>query len=102
MFTLGPARRTIFDTPVKKPYVQDADDIMAAALNIFETPVKGSGSQQAAAVSMSPVGVFATPTKPASVPFAGGEPGRGAAPCNEDGEASIYDALGWNDDDEFG
>jgi DNA replication regulator SLD3 len=100
MFTLGPARRTIFDTPLKSS-LQDLDD-EPGALSIFETPSKRNGDVQMGAVSMSPVGVNTTPTKPASVPIAGDGPGSSKDASNENTEASIYDALGWNDDDEFG
>jgi DNA replication regulator SLD3 len=100
MFTLGPARRTIFDTPLKSS-LQDVDDL-PGTLSIFETPSKRNGDVQAAAASVSPLGVDITPTKPAGVVVAEDEPASSRQAGNEDTEASIYDALGWNDDDGFG
>ena len=100
MFALGPARRTIFDTPLKSS-LRDLDDL-PGGVSIFETPTKGNGDVQAAAGSVSPVGVNVTPTKPAGVPIAEKEPVSSKQAGNGDTEVSIYDALGWNDDDEFG
>jgi hypothetical protein len=66
---------------------------------VFETPVKARGISPHDDTDFALPALFATPTKPVSAPESGVAPAALAASNNNDAEASIYDALGWNDDD---
>ena len=98
-FNLGPARRTIFATPVKSSTrLFEADSHPAS--NIFETPVKAVASSPPINRDTMPPVVAATPVK-ATASNMDSAPITFATPANIVEEASIYDALGWNDDDDF-
>ncbi|KAF3043118.1 hypothetical protein E8E12_000413 [Didymella heteroderae] len=99
LFASGTARRTIFATPVKSSTrLFDADPHPTS--NIFETPVKSvRNSPPAYNRAMDPA-IAATPVKSA---VSCEEIARTAfaTPAKQAEEPSIYDALGWNDDDDF-
>ncbi|KAF1930690.1 uncharacterized protein M421DRAFT_418168 [Didymella exigua CBS 183.55] len=98
LFTSGPVRRTIFATPVKSS-TQFFDADPRPTLNIFETPVKAvRSSQPTDNHAMQPV-VATTPLK-ATVSSEDVAPIAFATPAKQAEEPSIYDALGWNDDDD--
>jgi DNA replication regulator SLD3 len=97
LFTSGPTRRTIFATPVKSSTRLFPEDPNPTS-NIFETPVKAAGSPPQAA---TPPMVEATPLKATGSNHASTSPIAFATPAKQIQEPSIYDALGWNDDDDF-
>ena len=98
-FNSGAARRTIFATPVKSSTrLFEADPYPTS--NIFETPIKAVGSSSPTNRNAIPPVVAATPIKATALntdtaPIAFTTPAKNAE------EPSIYDALGWNDDDDF-
>jgi DNA replication regulator SLD3 len=97
-FTSGTARRTIFATPVKSSTrLFDADPHPTS--NIFETPTKAVRSSPPNNNAMPPV-IAATPIK-AAISHKEIAPIAFATPAKQTEEPSIYDALGWNDDDDF-
>lgn len=96
LFTSGRARRTIFATPVKSSTRLFPEDPNPTS-NIFETPVKAAGSPPRAA---TPPMVGATPLKATGSNHASTSPIAFATPAKQIQEPSIYDALGWNDDDD--
>lgn len=98
-FTSGAARRTIFATPVKVSTRLFADDAHQTS-NIFETPVKAVRSPSPVAKDTIPPTIAATPIRP-TVSNVDTPPITFATPAKKTEEASIYDALGWNDDDDF-
>jgi DNA replication regulator SLD3 len=98
-FTSGTARRTIFATPVKSSTrLFDADPHPTS--NIFETPVKAVRSSPPTKNNAMPPVVTATPIK-AAISHEEIAPMAFATPAKQAEEPSIYDALGWNDDDDF-
>ncbi|KAJ4355094.1 hypothetical protein N0V95_003257 [Ascochyta clinopodiicola] len=99
MFTSGAARRTIFATPVKTSTRFFQDDEHQTS-NIDETPVKTVGSSPPTATDMIPPIVAATPVR-ATVSDVDTAPIAFATPAKRADEPSIYEALGWNDDDDF-
>lgn len=99
LFSLGPARRTIFATPVKSSTRLFPEDSHNSSSNIFETPVKATGNAPPTESATTPPLVEATPVKTA-VLHADMAPIAFATPAKQTQESSIYDALGWNDDDD--
>ncbi|KAF9696204.1 hypothetical protein EKO04_005957 [Ascochyta lentis] len=99
MFTSGAARRTIFATPVKASTRLFQDDGYQTS-NIFETPIKTVGSSPSTTTDMMPPIVAATPIK-AMASNVDTAPIAFTTPAKKSEESSIYDALGWNDDDDF-
>lgn len=99
LFTSGTARRTIFATPVKSSArLFEADPHPTS--NIFETPVRAvRSSTPTGNHAMAPV-IAATPIK-ATLSAEETAPIAFTTPAKQAEEPSIYDALGWNDDDEF-
>jgi DNA replication regulator SLD3 len=99
LFTSGAARRTIFATPVKSSTrLFDADPHPTS--NIFETPVKAAHSSSPTDIHAMPPIIAATPVKTA-VSQEEIAPITFMTPEKQAEEPSIYDALGWNDDDDF-
>lgn len=98
-FTSGAARRTIFATPVKASTRLFEDDVHQTS-NIFETPLKAAGSSPPISGDTMPPIIAGTPIK-ATVSSVDSAPIAFATPAKKSEEASIYDALGWNDDDDF-
>ncbi|KAF2856249.1 hypothetical protein T440DRAFT_485372 [Plenodomus tracheiphilus IPT5] len=98
-FSSGAARRTIFATP-SKPTVPYSGGGLAAPSHVFETPVKVVDSSPPVRATATVPAVTATPSKslPASLDMAG--PIAVTLPEEKHTETSIYDALGWNDDDD--
>jgi hypothetical protein len=98
-FNSGAARRTIFATPVKSSIrLFEADPHPTS--NIFETPVKAAGSSPPINRDATPPVVAATPIK-ATALNTDTAPIAFTTSANNAEEPSIYDALGWNDDDDF-
>ncbi|KAJ4380736.1 hypothetical protein N0V86_004097 [Didymella sp. IMI 355093] len=98
-FTSGAARRTIFATPVKSSTrLFNADPHPSS--NIFETPVKAAHSSSPTDIHALPPIIAATPVK-AAVSHEEIAPITFMTPDKQAEEPSIYDALGWNDDDDF-
>jgi hypothetical protein len=99
IFNSGAARRTIFATPVKSSIrLFEADPHPTS--NIFETPVKAAGSSPPINRDATPPVVAATPIK-ATALNTDTAPIAFTTSANNAEEPSIYDALGWNDDDDF-
>lgn len=98
VFTSGPARRSIFATPVKSSTRLFPEDAHPSS-NVFETPVKAASSPPARDRHTTPPGVAATPVRTA-VSNVDTVPAAFATRLKQAGETSIYDALGWNDDDD--
>ncbi|KAJ4320160.1 hypothetical protein N0V94_003521 [Neodidymelliopsis sp. IMI 364377] len=101
MFTSGAARRTIFATPVKtststRLFREDEH----STSNIFETPTKKVGSSPSTISNQVPPMVAATPVK-ALAKSVEATPIAFATPAKTADESSIYDVLGWNDDDDY-
>lgn len=98
-FTSGAARRTIFATPVKSS-TRLFQEVAASTPGIFETPVKAGGSPPPTSRDHRPPIVAATPIKvtPLTTETA---PAIFTTPVKRTEETSIYDELGWNDDDDF-
>ncbi|KAL1792093.1 hypothetical protein ACET3X_009844 [Alternaria dauci] len=92
-FSTDTVRRKIFATPLKAtgPALGGRD---LAESHVFETPVKTRGSSPHDDTDLALPTLFATPTKPLFAPAALAAVGNGNV------EPSIYDALGWNDDDD--
>jgi hypothetical protein len=98
-FATDSVRRKIFATPLKAAISSSGGRDLAQS-HVFETPVKGRGSSPHDDTDFALPALFATPTKPVSVPASAVAPVKLAAADNDDAGASIYDALGWNDDDD--
>jgi DNA replication regulator SLD3 len=98
-FLSGAARRTIFTTPSK--VVEPFSDVgFTAPSHVFETPAKPTESSPPPNPNLIAPTIAATPTKSiGTTSKVTGSLAFSAAP-KEDVEASIYDALGWNDDDD--
>jgi DNA replication regulator SLD3 len=100
-FESGAARRTIFATP-SKPSVPPSDRSFKPTSHVFESPAKVFGSSPSTNVNIPQVAIAATPTKPLNTLCSEERP----AACSkldqeEKEEASIYAALGWDDDDDM-
>ncbi|KAI8936381.1 hypothetical protein NX059_006793 [Plenodomus lindquistii] len=94
----GAARRTIFETP-SKPTGPHSGARLPAPSHVFETPAKVANRSPPAYTMATPAVAAGTPTNsvPASPNMAG--PIAFSLPKGSGTETSIYDALGWNDDD---
>ncbi|KAJ8110121.1 hypothetical protein OPT61_g6950 [Boeremia exigua] len=97
-FSSGAARRTIFATPVKSSTRLFPEDAHPTS-NVFETPVKAARSPPSVHRHSPPPVIDATPIKEV-VSNVDATPIMFATPAKLVEEASIYDALGWNDDDD--
>lgn len=98
VFTSGTARRTIFATPIKSSTRLFPEDFRPTS-NVFETPVKAAGSPPPTNRPTTPPVVAATPVK-AIESNVDAAPIASSTPAKQAEEPSIYDALGWNDDDD--
>ncbi|KAJ4367509.1 hypothetical protein N0V83_007092 [Neocucurbitaria cava] len=98
-FSSGAARRMIFATP-SKAAVSSPDRQPPAPSHVFETPAKPVGSSPPTGNNFTRPAVVATPTKYVPVSATVSEPFVLSKPAKDDAEPSIYDALGWNDDDD--
>lgn len=98
-FSSGAARRTIFATPSKKSF-QASNPESTACSSIFETPVKVVGISPPSKLNFVLPAIQATPVKAISLPPKADDECSTAVPVKESAEPSIYDALGWNDDDD--
>jgi hypothetical protein len=98
-FSTDSVRRKIFATPLKAATSSSPGGREFAQSHVFETPVKARGISPHDDTDFALPALFATPTKLVSAPESGVAPAALAASNNNDAEASIYDALGWNDDD---
>ncbi|KAF2131771.1 hypothetical protein P153DRAFT_312462 [Dothidotthia symphoricarpi CBS 119687] len=95
-FSSGTARRSIFETPVKG-VPSSPDRWPPVAPPVFETPVKSlDNSLPISKLNIRSSPDIVTPPRAIALPdvVAGSSPPKA-------GEASIYDALGWNDDDDM-
>ncbi|KAF1837214.1 hypothetical protein BDW02DRAFT_566267 [Decorospora gaudefroyi] len=90
-------RRKIFATPTKASG-SSPDNRLPLPSHVFDTPAKSTRSSPPHDIS-SPA-VFATSIKPCAVSTSETAPVPIPASANEDAEPSIYDTLGWNDDDD--
>lgn len=98
-FSSGAARRMIFATPTKAT-VTALDTGLSAPSHVFETPAKRAPSSPFADSSFMAPAAPATPLEPqANSPTTAG-PVVFLLPAKNRDEPSIYDALGWNDDDD--
>lgn len=98
-FSTDSVRRKIFATPLKAA-ASSSDGRGPAQSHVFETPVKPTGSPPPNDAQFAPAAIAATPTKPASATANKVAPIALAFVNKHDAEPSIYDALGWNDDDD--
>ncbi|RAR10515.1 DNA replication regulator SLD3-like protein [Stemphylium lycopersici] len=99
-FSSETVRRRIFATPLKAaaPCPHSRFDGLS---HVFETPGKVIGNSPPNNTNFEPPAVVATPTKSFSMPASEAVPVPFSALGHEDDtEPSIYDALGWNDDDD--
>ncbi|KAH9865647.1 hypothetical protein J1614_009233 [Plenodomus biglobosus] len=98
-FSSGAARRMIFATP-SKPTVPYSGGGLPAPSLVFETPAKVADGSSRANATATLAAVAATPTKPAPASPSTGGPSAFSLLKESTSETCIYDALGWNDDDE--
>ena len=97
-FTSGGARRMIFATPSKTGGPSSSGGFRAP-LHVIETPSKITGSLPPTNTDLKPLNIAPIPTKLGLVSAT--EPTRiGFSQPAGDTEDSIYDALGWNDNDD--
>ncbi len=97
-FSSGDARRMIFATPSKTVGASSGGNLRAP-LHVIETPSKMMGSSPIINTDVKPLMMAAIPTKFRSVSAT--EPSlTGFSKSVDDKEPSIYDALGWNDNDD--
>ncbi|KAF2691245.1 hypothetical protein K458DRAFT_412546 [Lentithecium fluviatile CBS 122367] len=89
---------TIFATPSKhRAMSPDSPERIVGA-----TPTKAIASSPSNNIAAMPRALFATPVKrAATIPIAESLLPTSSNPGKDDEGPSIYDALGWNDDDEF-
>lgn len=94
-FSSDAVRRRIFATPLKTAGPAPDAGLDEAAPHVFETPAKALDSPPCNSITAGPRDVAATPTKSVAVAAreAGVDPFAGP---------SIYDALGWDDDEDDG
>ncbi|KAF1840972.1 uncharacterized protein K460DRAFT_295513 [Cucurbitaria berberidis CBS 394.84] len=97
-FSSGAVRRTIFATP-SKVGASPPDGNHSVPSHVFETPAKIMGNSPPTKVDFTHPAGMATPTKYVPVSASVTEPAGCSNPAKDDGGSSIYDALGWNDDD---
>lgn len=94
-FTSGTARRSIFATPTKG-MPSSPDRWPPVAPPVLETPIKSiDSSPPIAQLNIRSSPGLTTPRQVVAMPDAATRPSPPKA-----GEPSIYDALGWNDDDD--
>ncbi|CAO2650574.1 Nn.00g018660.m01.CDS01 [Neocucurbitaria sp. VM-36] len=98
-FAPGAVRRMIFATP-SKAVVASPDRQPPAPSHVFETPAKPIGSSPPTNNDFTLHAVVVTPTKNVPVSAIAPEPVVPSNTAKDAGETSIYDALGWNDDDD--
>jgi DNA replication regulator SLD3 len=98
-FSSDRVRRKIFATPSKSA-VASPDSRLPAPSHVFETLAKSIRSSPPTNVSFTPPAVVVTPTRTVPVSASEAAPIPFSVPANDDAEPSIYDALGWNDDDD--
>jgi DNA replication regulator SLD3 len=92
------SKTTIFATPTKHRAVSPD----SPAQGVDATPTKVVASSPPAITGPTPRALFATPAKQASVKVIADSPLPGSSnPARDNEGPSIYDALGWNDDDDF-
>jgi hypothetical protein len=99
----GQCRRAIFATPAKRRGASPPAERMreASPTAVFATPVKRNSKSQLGAPSFK-ASAPRTPTKAQALAITE-TPLRASSPPAKkpEPEPSIYDALGWNDDDDF-
>lgn len=94
----GAARRTIFATPSKRA-VSSPESGLLASSHVFETPNKSIENSPPTNAECEFPAAAITPTK--SIPFSVTKDDLPTFSITQTvGEPSIYDALGWNDDDD--
>jgi hypothetical protein len=98
-FSTDSVRRKIFATPLKAA-ASSSDDRGFAQSHVFETPAKALGSPPRSDTDLTLAAVAATPTRSVSASASEVAPITLAFANKDDAEPSIYDALGWNDDDD--
>ncbi|KAF2182215.1 hypothetical protein K469DRAFT_712827 [Zopfia rhizophila CBS 207.26] len=90
---------TIFKTPSRpRSHHLNVEPLSRSAI-IFATPLKGTVSSPSK-VTSTPPAIFDTPVK-ATTAIADSPLPTSSKRSNENHEKSIYDALGWNDDDDL-
>jgi len=99
VFSSEPVRRKIFATPLKA-VAPSPDGGLPPPPQGLETPAKGLGSSPTGNSNSPPPRVVATPSKSGSGLSKGFAPVPFSLPDTHEAETSIYDALGWNDDDD--
>ncbi|KAE8850385.1 hypothetical protein PTNB73_00607 [Pyrenophora teres f. teres] len=99
VFSSEPVRRKIFATP-SKAGAPSPDGRQAPQPQVVETPGKGPGSSPPGNSNSPRRGIVATPSKSGPGMSKGFAPVPFSLPDAHKGETSIYDALGWNDDDD--
>jgi len=99
VFSSEPVRRKIFATPAKVA-APSPDGRQSPPPQVLETPVKGVGNSPPGNSNSPPPRVDATPSKSGSGLSKGFHPVPFSLPDTHEAETSIYDALGWNDDDD--
>ncbi|RMZ68990.1 dna replication regulator sld3 [Pyrenophora seminiperda CCB06] len=99
VFTSEPVRRKIFTTP-SKAAAPFPDGRQPPPPQVRETPGKDVGSSPPGNSNSPQPRVVATPSKSGSGMSKGFGPVPFSLPDTHETETSIYDALGWNDDDD--
>ncbi|KAA8625479.1 SLD3 multi-domain protein [Pyrenophora tritici-repentis] len=99
VFSSEPVRRKIFATP-SKAAAPSPDGRLPPPPQVLETPAKNFGSSPPGNSNSPPRRVVATPSKSGSGLPKGFAPVPFSLPDTHEAETSIYDALGWNDDDD--
>ncbi|KAI2487602.1 SLD3 multi-domain protein [Pyrenophora tritici-repentis] len=99
VFSSEPVRRKIFATP-SKAAAPSPDGRLPPPPQVLETPAKNVGSSPPGNSNSPPRRVVATPSKSGSGLPKGFAPVPFSLPDTHEAETSIYDALGWNDDDD--
>jgi DNA replication regulator SLD3 len=98
-FEPGAVRRTIFATP-SKPSISSAERNSHTASLIFGSPAKVIDSSPPTITHVPHGAVAATPVKASGLPPVEAPPVAFSQPTQE-GETSIYAALGWDDEDDL-
>ncbi|OAL50525.1 hypothetical protein IQ07DRAFT_621294 [Pyrenochaeta sp. DS3sAY3a] len=98
-FSSGAARRTIFATPLKSGASSANRDVPVSA-HVFETPTTTRVHSPPMDGNFTLPAINATPTKTIPISASWSQPTAISEPAKGNTEASIYDALGWNDDDD--
>jgi hypothetical protein len=96
------APRALFKTPTKPRFVSPpvADKLTGSPSAIFATPTKPPSTASSPQITSTPPAVFATPLKPGMGVDVSESPLPTSTKPDQE-EVSIYDALGWNDDDDL-